>query len=122
MNPFPPTSNAPYIIAIVIMAIGAIIGSVAIEVLRPNQDNSTLIGLIFGFLTPTTVSILTFMKSQETHSAVNGRLTNFIDTATSAATAQGILRGTQEANIRTDQLNEFNKSGTIVSGTIGTLY
>ncbi len=97
-------NNTPYIVAVVLMVLGGVLGSVVINVFRSTQDNTLVIAAIFGFLAPTTLSLLAFMKAQETHLSVNSRLDGFINNAAAAANAQGIITGQQQANDRTDAL------------------
>lgn len=103
-----PPNNIPYVIAVVVMMTLGVIGVVAVTFARPTQDNTVLVGLILGFLAPTTLSLLAFMKSQETHLSVNSRLEAFMQAAEEAARAQGVedgrTRGRDDANARTDAL------------------
>ncbi|SRR5258706_7994129 len=84
--------NLPYLIAVTIMAIIAVIGIVIVAIVHP-ADSMLIIGAIIGFLTPTTLSLLAFMKSQETHQAVNGRLGQFIENSNALAASQGFAAG-----------------------------
>lgn len=103
-----PPNNTPYLIAIVIMALVAIMAIVLVAVLRPAVDNTPLYVLILGSIGPTTLALLAFMKSQETHLSVNSRLDQFIKNADRSARAEGELAGRaagrQSADIRTDTL------------------
>lgn len=98
----PVPNNVPYIIAVVVMTSLGVVGVVAITVARPTSDNTALIGLVLGFLAPTTLSLLAFMKAQETHLSVNSRLDAFMANAKLAARAEGITEG--RAQGRTDAL------------------
>ena len=101
-------SNTQYILAVVIMFLVGVIGVVLISLFNKTQDLGVVITAVFGLLTPTTLSLLSFMKSQETHLSVNSRLDGFIKNAQVAALltgrAQGIVQGTDTANARTDML------------------
>lgn len=78
-----------YLLAVLVM-VGMGVGSViGVTLLRPGQDNTLLVAAVFGFLAPTTMALLAFMKSQETHSAVNGRL----DTLLKAVALMGSYEG-----------------------------
>lgn len=83
-------------------------GVVTISLARPNQDNTSIITTILGFLAPTTLSLLAFMKAQETHLSVNSRLDAFMRNAELAARVQGVIegrsQGRDDANLRTDAL------------------
>jgi hypothetical protein len=101
-------NNTPYVVAVVTMMFIAVVGSAIITVVEPKQDNTVIIAAIFGFLTPTTLSLLAFMKSQETHLSVNSRLDAFMKTAQDVALGKGLMegriQGKKEANERTDEL------------------
>src|SRR3990167_10747566 len=89
----PSPNNIPYVVAIIVMMGIAIVGVATITIFRPNQDNTVVIASIFGFLAPTTLSLLAFMKAQETHLSVNSRLDQFMKNAELAARAEGELAG-----------------------------
>jgi hypothetical protein len=55
----------PYILAVVVMAILGVGAIVALALFRPNEDHTVVITLILGFLGPTTLSLLSFLKAQE---------------------------------------------------------
>jgi hypothetical protein len=99
----PPPNNLPYVIAVVIMMGLGVIGVVTIAIFRPLQDNTLIITTLLGFLAPTTLSLLAFMKAQETHLSVNSRLDAFMRTATYAAHAKGLLEGRGEGRTSADQ-------------------
>jgi hypothetical protein len=109
----PPPNNVPYVIAVVLMAIIGVVGVVIVTIARPGQDNTIVIGGILGSLAPTTISLLAFMKAQETHLSVNSRLDAFMKNATIAARADGLLegraQGRNDANDRTDILAQKEK-------------
>ena len=103
-----PPNNIPYVIAVVIMMCAGVGGVVAVSVLRPMMDNTILNASILGFLAPTTLSLLAFMKAQETHLSVNSRLDAFMRNAEMVAHVQGMAegraQGRTDANARTDAL------------------
>ncbi len=103
-------NNTPYIVAVVLMAALGITGVVLVALLYRDMDRVVVMGLIGGFVAPTTLSLLAFMKSQETHLSVNSRLDAFMANAVKAAHAEGQSEGRKEgrdaANARTDQLAE----------------
>jgi hypothetical protein len=103
-----PPNNVPYVVAVVVMMTLGVVGVVAVTIARPTTDNTLLIASILGFLAPTTLSLLAFMKSQETHLSVNSRLDAFMANARSAARAEGVnegrTQGRESANQRTDEL------------------
>jgi len=111
----PTPNNIPYIVAVVTMMLIGVVAIVVLVVMRPdNKDNLLIIGLIVGFLAPTTLSLLAFMKSQETHLSVNSRLDAFMKNARMAAHAQGVTEGRTEgrvsADARTDALATANST------------
>jgi hypothetical protein len=99
-----PANNIPYLIAVVVMMLIAILGVSAIAIFRPDTDVLVVFGVVFGFLTPTTLSLLALMKSQETHLSVNSRLDEFMRNAEEAAEGRGMKKGREAANERTDML------------------
>ena len=104
----PLPSNTQYVVAVVAMMLIGVVAVVAIVLGRPEKDNTAVIATIVGFLAPTTLSLLAFMKSQETHLSVNSRLDAFMANARMAAHAQGVTegraQGRQSADARTDDL------------------
>lgn len=98
------TNNTPYLIAIVSMLLIGVVAIATITIKRPEADNTVLIATVFAFIGPTTLSLLAFMKSQETHLSVNSRLDGFIKNAEAAAAARGNIEGQQIANERTDAI------------------
>lgn len=100
-------SNIPYLISIVIMTMLGVASVIIIFILRPNQDNAPLYGAIASFVGPTTVALLAFLKTQETHLLVNSRMDEFkrqvADNATIAtelARVRGIVEGLKSQPIR----------------------
>jgi hypothetical protein len=100
----PHNRNTPYIIAVIVMALFGVAGVTVIGALRPEDDIVIIGAMVFGFITPTTLSLLSFMKSQETHLSVNSRLDQFMENARVAAHGVGLEEGRAEANRRTDEL------------------
>jgi len=104
-------NNTPYIIAVVCMIALGVVGVIAITLLRPTDDNTILIGGLLGFIAPTTLSLLAFMKSQETHLSVNSRLEEFMRASASNARFQGIEEGrVRESDSRADILKSKNEA------------
>jgi len=98
-----PSSNMQYVIAVVVMMMIGVIAVTVLVVMRPdNKENLIVIGLILGFLAPTTLSLLALMKSQETHLSVNSRLDAFMNNAKLAAYAKGVTEGRSEGRISAD--------------------
>ena len=104
-------NTGKYLTAILGALLLGIGGLAVILWLRPEYDPVLVAGMIFAFLTPTTTSLLSFMKAEEakeqakeTHLSVNSRLDKFIEQASVAAKAEGMDLGRKEANDRTDAL------------------
>jgi hypothetical protein len=120
----PPPNNLPYVIAVVVMMLTGVASVTAVTILRPDNDNTAVIATLVGFLAPTTLSLLAFMKSQETHLSVNSRLDAFMANAKLAAHAQGRAEGRTEgqqwADARTDTLARTSQAPP-PSGTIPTV-
>jgi len=109
-------NTGKYLVAIICSLILGIGGLATILWIRPEYDPVLVAGIIFAFLTPTTTSLLSFMKAgeakeqaRETHLSVNSRLDKFIEQASIAARAEGMDVGRKEANDRTDALQEHKK-------------
>jgi len=106
----PPPNNTQYVYAVLLMAILGVVSITALTIMRPGQDNTAVIATIIGFLAPTTLSLLAFMKAQETHLSVNSRLDQFIRNAELASRMQGVIdgraQGRMDANQRTDDLQQ----------------
>lgn len=88
-----PPSNWPYALTGVLMACLGVIAILVLTSLRPTQDNSVLIATVIGFLSTTTGVIMTFMKAQETHLAVNSRLDAFMASARKVGHLEGEVSG-----------------------------
>ncbi len=86
----PKSSTIPYIAAVVIMVLLGVVAVLVITALRPKEDNALLITTVLGFIAPTLAAIFAFMKSQETHSEVNGRLQAMVDAAREIGYAEGM--------------------------------
>jgi len=89
----PISHSSKYVAAVVIMALIGIVGILVVVGLRPAQDNTALITLIIGFLAPTTLSLLTFIKAEETHHSVNSRLDTLLAVERRASRAEGFEEG-----------------------------
>lgn len=103
--------GTPYLTAILVAIVVGISGVVTTVFLRPDFDILVVSVVIFGFLTPTTTSLLALLKTQETneqtqetHLLVNSALDAAIENATKAAKEEGVREGVDRANTRTDEL------------------
>lgn len=63
----------------------------AVVILRPNSDNTLLITTIVGFIAPTLMALLAFLKAQETRIAVDGRMDELLELTRESGNAQGRL-------------------------------
>jgi hypothetical protein len=115
-------TNTSYIIAVVSMIAIGFVTVILLALLRPTQDLGIIIVAVFGVLTPTTLSLLSFIKAQETnmqaqetHILVNSRMSTFMETlersaqdksviAKAEGVVEGVAQGTKDANQRTDEL------------------
>lgn len=88
-----PSSSLQYVVAIVVMFIIGSVFCVLLLKLRPLMDPVVVISVVFSLITPTTLSLMGFLKAQETHASVNGRLDNFMINARAAAHAVGVVEG-----------------------------
>lgn len=96
-------SPSPFAAIVAVLLIG-VVGVVLVTVFRPDLDPLAISAVIFGFLTPTTLSLMSYLKAQETHLAVNSRLDQLIINASKAAEAVGKEVGRKESEARTDDL------------------
>jgi hypothetical protein len=105
-----------YVIAVVTMATLGVAAATAIVIAKPMTGMSpaetmVAVAAIFGFLAPTTLSLMTYLKAQETHLSVNSRLDAFLSTAKMAAHAQGVTEGRQEGRRAADERTDILAGG-----------
>src|SRR5882724_4278050 len=89
----------PYLLTVGFMSLLIVIAVLVITYLLPTADNTALIATVVGALVPTTVAILGFVKGSETHSAVNGRLSDFVATAKRSAYEEGLRDATTKVGV-----------------------
>jgi hypothetical protein len=92
----------PAVVLVLIVGCGFV---AFIEWNHPDKDNSSLITIIVGLLTPTLFSMLAYLKSEETHQLFNSRMTELMAKTDALARAEGIMEGKVQA-----QLERENKS------------
>ena len=99
-----PESNTPYLVSVVLMSMLGVAGVIAVLVLRPHEDNAALYTAIGGFVGPTTMALLAFLKTKETHVLVNGRMEEFKKLLSRSAAqevalsgARGVAQGMRDA-------------------------
>jgi hypothetical protein len=99
----------------------AIFSVLALNIFSPQTSHTELLALITAVVVPTTLSLLSLMKanessriSMETHKMVNSRLDDFITSATTIARGEGLKEGMKEgrdeADARTDALYKGHDS------------
>lgn len=91
--------NLAYVVAVVVMMLIGVAAVTAVTIFRPGADNAGAIATIVGFIAPTTLSLLAFMKSQETHLSVNSRLDGMLAEARASARAEGREEGRREERL-----------------------
>ena len=74
-----------------VIAIAAILtGSIVlVSVLRPDKDNTALIGLIVASVAPTAAALLALVQGRATHIAVNSRVDKLLEQTDLASRAAG---------------------------------
>lgn len=85
----------PYVMSIVILFLIGVIFIGGVLYLRPTADPLVVITLVFGFLTPTGVSVAAFIKGQENHGLINSQLSAWKKEFFQMAHAEGIIAGTK---------------------------
>jgi len=84
-----PANNTPYVLAVVVMFVIAVATVLGVLKIRPTTDPLVVIGAIFAAFSPTTAGILAFIKSQETHVAVNSRMDAWMEATKAEAHRAG---------------------------------
>lgn len=107
-------TNSFYLLSVVAMVLISVAAVVLISIFSPGPDNTAIIVAIFGFTTAT-FSILTWLKSQETHLSVNSRMDeykkNIEELSLAIGVKEGIKEGIRQANERTDEIEKNKKKG-----------
>jgi hypothetical protein len=98
----PASSNAPYILAVVILTALAAILVITILWLRPKTDALDAVAQVAKGLAPTIAGVMAYLKSQETHLSVNSRLDAFIRENAKVAHREGQLQGIADERARRD--------------------
>lgn len=100
----------PYIVASVTVVGASALAVTGVAMAVPNQVNTTLVTFIAGFTLTGLASILSYLKSQETHLSVNSRLDEMVRNAKMVARMQGLaegkVKGAAAANTRTDTIRK----------------
>lgn len=95
-----------YLGAVLFLATLAVIAILAVSLIRPTQDNTTLITAILSTVVPTIAAVLAFMKAQETHLSVNSRMDELLKRTSELSRVEGVAAGrvigAAAANERTD--------------------
>lgn len=106
-----PPNNTPYLVAIVAM-VGLTLACIVITlVFYHGPDTMQIIGMIVGASAPTTLALLAFLKSQETHLSVNSRLDEFKRAIEESSRAkgekEGIAIGKQQAEEKAGEITQI---------------
>ncbi len=83
-----------YFVAIVILSSLGVVGVLAVTLIRPSADNTSIIVTIIGFLTPSIGAMLAGML-KETHATVNGRMDELLNLTKKSSYAEGRLDSTE---------------------------
>lgn len=83
---------ATYVWAVIILAFMTIAGVVAVLLLRPNDDNGTIISVIVGTTAPIILAILALI-TRENHLAMNSRLDQLVAVTSQLAKSEGKAEG-----------------------------
>ena len=84
-----------YVILVVVLCVLVAIFVVAITLVRPDKDNTSLITTILGVVSPVLIALLA-AGLRENALAVDGRLTQLLILTETAARAEGKLAGQTE--------------------------
>lgn len=83
---------ASYVWAVISLAFITIMGIIAVLLLRPEQDNSTIIAVIVGVTAPIILAILALI-TRENHLAMNSRLDQLVAVTSELARSEGKEEG-----------------------------
>jgi hypothetical protein len=81
-----------YVVSIVVLCVLAAAFVVAITIIRPGMDNSTIIASVVGIVVPVNVALLA-ATVQQVHIAVNSRLSQLLELTAAASLAEGKIAG-----------------------------
>lgn len=84
-----------YVVTIFGLCLLGISSILAIVVLRPEGDNTTIIIAIVGFLAPTVAAIVALMV-KDVHVLINSRMTELLVATAQASRAEGKVEGKAE--------------------------
>jgi len=91
VSSIPKNTSTAYLIAVIVMVLIGVVSVMAVVIIRPNSDNTLLITTIVGFIAPTLMALLAFLKAQETRIAVDGRMDELLELTRESGNAQGRL-------------------------------
>jgi hypothetical protein len=112
------TSLAVYFTAAAILTLLGIIFIGMVLFLRPNIDPLIVITSVLAFTTTIGTGVAAFIKSQETHDSVNGKLAAWKKEFFALAHAQGVIDGTEKEQGRMAEklrLQNINESAPVSS-------
>ena len=84
----------PAVVLVLLIGFGLI---AFVEWNHSDKDNSAIVTIILGLLTPTLFSLLAYLKSEETHRLFNSRMTELMAKADALARSEGIAEGREQA-------------------------
>lgn len=98
-----------YLVTVIIVLVIGVVSFIITLWIRPDYDPLLVAGIIFAFLTPTTTSLLSFIKAEEantqaaeTHLSVNNHFDAQIRQAMLSARQEGLEEGRKLADRRID--------------------
>jgi flagellar biosynthesis/type III secretory pathway protein FliH len=94
----PQAPSVAYLVSMLALAFGTMAAVVIVVVMRPTQDNTSIIATIVGITAPMMFALVAGAQ-QALHVATNSRLSELIAATTAAATAQGHADGMAEGRI-----------------------
>lgn len=83
---------ASYVWAVITLAFMTIVGIIAVLLLRPNEDNQTIIMVIVGVTAPIILGILALI-TRENHLAMNSRLDQLVAVTSALSKSEGKAEG-----------------------------
>lgn len=93
------------VVAIIGMSTLGVAFIALISAMRPDVDNTLLIGTVLGFLAPSLLALVTLLKMNQLHVLVNSRLTQLLEKTELAAELSGRVAGKIEgkAELKAEQ-------------------
>ncbi len=96
----PPTNIIKYIVSAIVVLLLGLLAIFGVFLVRPDKDNSAIITIIIGVITPTSVTILAFLKSSDTHLTVNSLFDKVMEAAKALARQEAVAEERQSVKDR----------------------